>query len=205
MKKILLLLSTTIILIIAFVVYRTLQVPEVPIHYHANFAVFINGRQINFADPNYMHLAPCVANNTKVSFNKLDNVHLHDQVGNVVHIHQAGIVWNDLFTSIHYTLDKETGNVPVSYYLNGKKVEKSVLSKVIGKQDKLLISADAQPAPNELRASEYYAKQAAAIGDTAKEYDNGTKGAEHCGAEGKRAFMTRFQIALQTLFSDIKL
>ncbi len=205
MKKILLLLSTTIILIIGFVVYRTLQVPETPVHYHANFAVYLNGAQVNFADPNYMHLAPCVANNTKVSFNKLDNVHLHDQVGNVVHMHQAGIVWNDLFQSVHYDLKKHVGNTPVQYYLNGKKTDSSILTKQIKSEDKLLISADTQPAPENITASEYYAKQYQTVGDTAKEYNNGTKGAEHCGAEGKRTFATRLQIALKTLFSDIKI
>jgi hypothetical protein len=201
-------LSTIIILCIGFIVYRTMGVPENPLHYHANFAVFINNVQINFSDPSYMHLAPCLADSTEVSFNKLDNVHLHDLVGNVVHVHQGGVVWNDLFKSVKYDLYKniEDAKQPnVTYYLNGKKVDKSVLSMPIQKEDKLLITADAQTGPESISESEYFQKQMDAVGNNAIDYDNGTKGAEKCGATGKRSFLTRLKIALKTLNSDIKI
>jgi hypothetical protein len=208
MNKFLLLITSLIVLSAGYIVYRTLMVSEIPLHYHANFAVYINNRQVNFSDPSYMHLAPCLADTSVISFNKLDNVHLHDLVGNVVHVHQGGVVWNDLFKSIKYDLFKDVAsnnNPPVSYYLNGKKVDKSILSRPINKEDKLLISADAQPAPSVVTDSELYKKQYESAGDTAKEYDNGSKGAEKCGSVGKRSFLTRLKIALKTLNSDINI
>ncbi len=191
-----------------YIVYRTFKVSEIPVHYHANFAVFINNRQVNFSDPSYMHLAPCLADSTEVLLNRLDNVHLHDLVGNVVHAHQEGIVWNDLFKSVKYDLFKDAdgnGQLPINYYLDGTKVDKSILSMPIRKGSRFLITADAQPAPEKVSESEYYNRQHQSIGSSAIDYDNGTKGAEKCGATGKRSFLTRLKIALKTLNSDIRI
>ncbi len=208
MKKILAVAVTLLVITISLIAYKTFKVPEVPIHYHANFAVFINNTKVNFSDPSYMHLAPCVADYTIISFNKRDNVHLHDQVGNVVHVHQGKIVWNDLFKSIKYDLFKGTSANPkntLNIYLNEKKVDKTVLNQTISKQSKLLFSVDEQTGPEKISDSPYFKAQYDQVGDSAKDYDNGTKGAEHCGAKGKRTYITRLKLALQTLFSDVEI
>lgn len=208
MKKLLVSLFIFTLILIAYISYRVWKIPAEPIHYHANFAVFINNIKVDFSDPSYMHLAPCLADSSIISFNKLDNIHLHDKVGNVAHVHQGKVVWSDLFASIKYDLFKEVdenNQTTVNYYLNGKKTDKSILSTTINKGDRLLISADSQVAPDDIKQSEYYMSQYNQVGDNALEYDNGTIGAEKCGSGGNRTLFTRIKIALSTLFSNIEL
>ncbi len=208
MKKFVAVFFTLIIIFLLYVLYRTFKVSETPVHFHANFAVFINNKKVDFSDPSYMHLAPCTANDSEIHLEKEENVHLHDLVGNVVHVHQSKIVWNDLFNSIKFDLNKKSSQNSkntLAFYLNGKKTDTKILNTPIRKEDKLLITADEKETPANIAQSEYFKNQYAQVGDDAKEYDNGSKGAEHCGAQGKRAFITRLKIALATLFTDIEI
>lgn len=91
------------------------------VHYHAGFVVFENNKKLDFSDLKYMYLKPCVAEGSEDTGNEdiqLEKAHLHDNVGDVVHIERTGAVWQDLFTNIRYPVDykKTTG------YINNQKI-----------------------------------------------------------------------------------
>jgi hypothetical protein len=185
LKKFLYSVILVLFIFIAFFIYRVSQVAVKPIHYHANFAVFKNNTQVNFTDFKYMHTAPCYTNDQQNhSTDKLDNVHLHDNIGNVVHVHIEGVTWKDLFTSLKYDVKN------LNYYLNGKKTDAKVLSQRINPYDKFLATDTAQVNDHE---------RSRMIGDNAHDYDVGKKGIENCGSEGDRTLFQRMRIALQNM------
>lgn len=200
MKKILFLLSGLFILtsIAFFISYRTLQVPDRPVHYHANFAVFEDGSQVNFTKPEFMHISPCTDDGPESS-DPEDNVHLHDGVGNVVHVHANGITWKTLFTTLKYwdrlegvEKNARVSDLGVSIYSDGKEESFDYLLKDIKDNTHLLISIGNQsPSTN----SGIMKQEMDAVGDKAKEYTAGKIGIEQCGATGPRTLWKRFQIA----------
>ncbi len=105
-------LSTTFILtFITFVVslfaYMSYTPKEVEhIHYHAGFIVYVDGVRQDYSDYKYMNLTPCTQEELKPTKEEeqIEKAHLHDGVGDVVHVEQAGSVWGDLFKNIGVTL-----------------------------------------------------------------------------------------------------
>jgi hypothetical protein len=65
-----------------------------PTHMHANFAVFINGQQVDFS--------PYMIGEDDTP--KSDNVHLHVPRPDVVHVHTTLTTWDVFFTSIGFQL-----------------------------------------------------------------------------------------------------
>lgn len=105
-----------------FALSQALDKPE-PIHIHAGFQVYKDEKLQDFSDFKYMHELPCTVNGKPVEGAKVDEqkekAHLHDQTGDVVHVHRKGARWSDLFTNINYTIDKNA-----AVYINGKKIDK---------------------------------------------------------------------------------
>ena len=150
-------LKRPVILFISFVAVVLLSITMIFIskklfipqetHYHAGFVVFKNDKKINFSDVKYMFLEPCTLNknndNSPTDI-QIEKAHLHDNVGDVVHIERTGAKWQDLFTNIHFLINysKTTG------YINGEKVANYQLQPIkpddilvvfIGKEDQKLI------------------------------------------------------------------
>lgn len=89
-------------------------------HYHAGFIVFQNNKKLSFSDFKYMYEKPCTLKGKEDKTNEndqLEKAHLHDNVGDVIHIERSGAHWKDLFTNINYPINygKATG------YINGQK------------------------------------------------------------------------------------
>lgn len=189
-KKSKIISSTVFVILIVgfFVLYKTIQVPETPVHYHANFAVFIDGKNQDFSEDKFMHIEPCSDKDEHEEPNDLEEkVHLHDNVGNVVHVHDANIHWEDLFKSLNYEIERKN----VNYYLNGKK-DKDVLKKVIQSEDKFLVSIGEKGNSN---------NELSQVGNLAGEYNKGKKTAKTCGvSDEKRSFFERFKIAFPWFF-----
>lgn len=77
------------------------------IHYHAGVVVFQNNKKLNFSKLKYMSLEPCVLNKKEEDSAEdiqIEKAHLHDNVGDVVHVERTGAIWRDLFTNIHFPL-----------------------------------------------------------------------------------------------------
>lgn len=122
-KRIIIFLSFVCVLAIVGVAYfltKDMFTPQ-KTHYHAGFVVFQNNKKVDFSDSKYMFIEPCNANETKqdsAADIQIEKAHLHENVGDLVHIERTGATWKDLFTNIKYPIDytNATG------YINGKQV-----------------------------------------------------------------------------------
>jgi hypothetical protein len=140
------------VLWLAAIRYMTVRPDET--HYHANFAVYINGARLEFKSFTfYEEVAAC---SDDYSNNPKARVHMHNNVNDVIHVHDKRVTYGDFFDSIDWHLGKDflrtddalyqTGTEKILVFeLNGTRVER-VDNLVIGDQDKLLVSYDAPSA-----------------------------------------------------------
>lgn len=180
--------------LVGFVGYKTSKVSSSPTHYHANFAVFEDGKQVDFTSPELMHIAPCTDGDSH-SDDPYENVHLHDGVGNVVHLHMDGITWKTFFESIQYwsrleqaqEMAKLAENYTFDIRVNGESTKTDVLNRQIMDSEQLSIHIGS--------ASADIQKDLDLVGDNAKEYNEGKIGIEKCGTTSGRTLWQRFKIA----------
>lgn len=135
------------LLIFAAIRFFTYKPPN-HTHYHANFAVYINGQQLKFEDPaNYQEVVSCIKDDET---NPLHRAHMHDGIYDVIHVHADAVTWNQFFENLNMTTDPTylrikndsfINNSPskATYILNGKKIV-SLSGLVISSRDKLLIN-----------------------------------------------------------------
>lgn len=112
-------------------------VNEQKIHYHAGFVAFENGNKLDFSDTKYMFIKPCTVEGEEdesIEDSQLEKAHLHDNVGDVVHIEGEDAVWGDLFTNIKFPVDYSE----VTAFINGQKVS-SFETQPIGSNDSLVL------------------------------------------------------------------
>jgi hypothetical protein len=117
-------------------VYKRLF-PSPKVHYHAGFVVFQNNKKLDFSDNKYMYIKPCAVNGKEDQTNvnpQMEKAHLHDNVGDVVHVEESGPVWRDLFINIKYSFTEND----TTGYINGKLV-KPFLSVPIHPDDSLVV------------------------------------------------------------------
>ncbi len=193
-KKTFFFLILSLSVLFFFVAKKTLAVPQEPVHYHANFAVFVEGKQVDFTKPSLMHIAPCT-DDVHVSTDPKENVHLHDQIGNVVHLHMDGISWNTFFSTVGFDLLPATNEKSLSVYSKGKKVSEGVLHDTIQKQDEILVHIASQSGKEHISQDPQLQQEFEKVGTNASEYDAGNIGIEKCGAQGKRTLWQRMKIA----------
>lgn len=111
------------------------------VHFHAGFVVFDNGKKVDFSDFKYMDISPCEeqdGKHLKVQTSEQvqkEKAHLHDGVGDVVHVHIKGARWSDLFLNINYPI--EYGPQTVGY-INGK-LTPNFQDQEIGPEDSLVV------------------------------------------------------------------
>lgn len=165
-----LLLGALIILAVRFFTYDAGYV-----HYHANFAVYINGQQEKFKGSTYYEEeAACKA---EVHMTPEDRVHMHDEVYDVVHVHDYAVSWGHFFENLGWSVGKDFIKTLDTLYqnnddntlhimLNGQNLTgiSSVTNQVIGDEDKLLLSFG-DVSSDELQ------KAYKAIPDTAREHN----------------------------------
>ncbi len=132
-----------------FSVIRMIKyVPQEHVHYHANFQVFVNGKQETFQDPlYYQEVAGCLRDNDT---DPIHRAHMHDEVYDVVHVHAPGVTWNHFFENINIgteptslriggTVYANTDTSTVTYILNGRKLA-ALVGQSIKSEDTLLIN-----------------------------------------------------------------
>ena len=128
-----------IIVLIAGVIFLQRSLSQVgKVHFHAGIEVYKDGLLQNFSDFKYMHEKPCTLNGKPLpgvrTDEQLEKAHLHDQTGDVLHIHRTGAKWKDLFINIKYPIDKKN----VSGYINGERVS-DFLEEEIDPYDSLVV------------------------------------------------------------------
>lgn len=145
-------LGIILILGIRVAAYRS---PE-NIHYHANFAVYINGQEEQFKAMNYYEetaVTTCSASETSED-TPMSRTHMHGNVNDVVHVEDSRVTWGNFFTVLGWNIGTDylatrdaiyqsSGQDKVTYLLNGKKAD-NVANTVIGDQDKLLVDYGSQ-------------------------------------------------------------
>lgn len=118
------------------------------IHYHANFAVFIDWNKIDFSDDKYMEdITACKLWNHK---SQKDRVHLHENNPWTIHIHDDWVTWWHFFSNIWYSFTDNflsddnwdiylvNSDKKLTFILNWNEV-KNPFNKPINSEDILLI------------------------------------------------------------------
>ncbi len=195
-KKVLLVsgfvLGALVILTIQFITYSA---PHNE-HYHANFAVYINGEREEFKAPGYyQEVAVCSSDGITLPEQR---AHLHEQINDAVHIHDEAVTWGQFFNNIGWNIgsdfiinDKNTtfkaeGDKKLYVYINGQDYTDltSLANRVINNADRLLVSyGEVDQATLE--------EQAKSVSSTAPKY-NTTPDPASCSGGNEATLKDRF-------------
>lgn len=128
---------------------RFVTVKKAEVHYHANFAVFVDGKRLPFDSfLFYEEVQSCGGDEVD---NPKIRVHMHDQKNYLLHVHDNGATWGQFFANLGMTAgdtlfktDKATfvegvDEVIVRYKLNSEEVQ-TIANRTINSEDTLLIS-----------------------------------------------------------------
>ncbi|MEK7137099.1 MAG: multicopper oxidase domain-containing protein [Patescibacteria group bacterium] len=72
-------------------------------HTHADFAVYIEGRKLDFSDPKYMEDEGTEDDHDEHG-HRHDALHMHGGVGDVIHSHKPGQTLGEFFSSLNFEL-----------------------------------------------------------------------------------------------------
>ncbi len=73
------------------------------VHYHANWALVVDGERVDFTADRYMEdVAACVADAHHLDARA--RVHLHDNDMDVVHVHHRGVTWGHFLANLGWGL-----------------------------------------------------------------------------------------------------
>lgn len=186
-----LLLGAAVILGIRFATYKVDSV-----HYHANFALYINGQREEFKGMQYYtEVEMCTLNTAMVPS---ERAHMHDNVNNVVHVEDHSVTWGQFFTNLGWTMGPttivspdgtvyaENGDSKLNLVLNGQDYTGfgGMQNTVIKDTDKLLVSYGNENATS-------LKQQYSSIPNTAKKYDT-TKDPASCSGNHGTTMHDRF-------------
>lgn len=126
---------------------RFVLVDENSVHYHANFAMFVNGTREKFDSSTfYEEVASCSITHA----NPKARVHMHDNISHVLHVHDDAATWGLFFENISYSVSRDAlltdnglfvdgaDDKKLTFMLNGEVVS-SIANRVIGSEDVLLV------------------------------------------------------------------
>ena len=140
---------------LAIIALRFALVKNTAVHYHANFALYVNGMQDKFDNFTfYEEVASCSSD----SDNPKHRAHLHDNKNHLIHVHDAGVTWGHFFANLGYGLSDKSlttdsgvfasgvSGKTLSIILNDQFVS-SIANREIKSEDVLLINygVEAQP------------------------------------------------------------
>ncbi|MEI7632236.1 MAG: hypothetical protein WCJ60_02850 [bacterium] len=135
--------------ILWFGAVRFALIQDKTVHYHANFGLYINGKQDKFDNfTQYEEVQACSGNTTS---NPRGRAHLHKPSPHVIHVHDNAVTWNAFFANVGYGLSDKAittndgvfvdgqNDKHLTFILNGKKVD-TVSNRIIENTDALLVS-----------------------------------------------------------------
>lgn len=172
-------------LVVMGIRFATYQIEE-QVHYHANFALYINGLREQFKD-NFYYTESAESCSEQEEMTPKERAHMHGNVNDVVHVEDQAVTWGNFFQNLGWTVDSEAIITPtqviagdatnkVSFILNGEKID-NVINRVIKDQDRLLV--DYGTTTSDILQKEYQA-----IPATAQKYDNTQDPATCSGHKG---------------------
>lgn len=142
------LIGGLIIGLLWFIMARALFFYPDPVHYHANFAVFIDGERVSFDSPIYYEeVQACSQDEVN---NPRGRAHLHQPNHDVVHIHDEAVTWGNFFENIGWNLGDDFIMTNEQMYLDGTDGElvfmlngfrdRQIANRLIKSEDRLLVS-----------------------------------------------------------------
>jgi hypothetical protein len=178
-------------LTIRFASYRPAQV-----HYHANFAVYLQGQPQKFTNRAYFLDGGCGMSNMMTPESR---AHLTPGIDNVVHVKDGAVTWGQFFNNLGWYIGDDfvktadgqllapNGDATLHIIINEQDYTGlgGITNAVIKDRDRLLLSYG-----NSSRTD--LAKQYAAVPSTAKTYD-GMKNASACGHATKVTLQDRLR------------
>ena len=164
-------LGAAVVLGIRFATYKVESV-----HYHANFALYVNGQREEFKGIGYYtEVESCSLDKSMVP---TERAHMHDNVNNVVHVEDHAVTWGQFFTNLGWvmgptsmispdgTVYAENGANKLHLVLNGDDYTdlSGLQNTIIKDKDKMLVSFGDE-------ADSVLQQQYSSIPSTAAKYD----------------------------------
>lgn len=130
------------------VAVRFVTLTQDGVHYHANFALYVEGERYEFDRfTYYQEVAACGGDGVD---NPRIRTHMHDEINHVVHVHDNGATWGHFFSNLGMThgdtvfrIDQnvytEDDATDIQFMLNGELVD-TTANRTVGDEDVLLIS-----------------------------------------------------------------
>jgi len=132
----------------AFGVLRFFLIQPNYVHYHADFAVYINDEKQEFDSfAFYEDVTSCTTKGADAT--PESRVHMHDNVSSIVHVHDELVTWSHFFSALDWgltdrnlttwseTFDEQAGEL--TFVLNDE-VTETLANKVIDNEDRVLIN-----------------------------------------------------------------
>jgi hypothetical protein len=168
-------------------------------HYHANWAIFVDGERLDLSGDRYMEeIGACTASYEGIL--PQQRVHLHENNADVVHVHHDGATWGALMANLDMALGEDflhtaTGeryrpgsDTSLVFVLNGLPVP-AAHNRVIGSGDRLLISVTTGTAQEVLEA------EFPLVADNAEAYNAEMDPSSCTGGHGELPLLTRLRLA----------
>jgi hypothetical protein len=176
MRPLLLTLVGILIGVLSLAAVRwTVAPPPVPTHYHANWALFVNGQRVDLSGQQYMEeVTACVPVGQTIL--PTQRTHMHEGNQDVVPVHDDGVTWGHLMANLGFGLGEDflilhggdryvtDGERSLKYIADGD-VVLPAYNRVIRSTERLLISYGPET------AAEVIATQFPRVASTAAEYN----------------------------------
>lgn len=197
------LLSGVIVGVLALAAARFVLAPPLPgTHYHANWAIFVDGQRLDLSSDRYMEeVSACHSGEGGIT--PAQRTHLHANEQDIVHVHDDGVTWGQLMANLGFGLGDDYLILPgvgsfvgdrertLKFIVDGVQVLPAH-NRVIRSGEMLLITYGAESVEQVLST------QFPAVASNAEEYNQrpdpaGCSGAEEVtlGARLKHAFVGR--------------
>lgn len=85
-------------LVVRFVTYMPATV-----HYHANFAVYLNGKRDEFKSPQYYQSVSICSSESGITTPE-QRAHMHDNINSVIHVHDKATTYGQFFENIGWEI-----------------------------------------------------------------------------------------------------
>jgi hypothetical protein len=176
--------GAVVLLGVRFATYKPVQV-----HYHANFALYINGQRETFKSPKYYQEVAVCSSTNDISLPQ-QRAHMHDDINSVIHVHDHAVTWGQFFENLGWVVGPDfienadgklfqtSGNDQLHIMIDGQDYTglTALTNTIIKDQSRVLISfGDISDATLQ---QEYKS-----VASTAKHYDEAKDPASCSGSE----------------------
>ncbi|MDA1208900.1 MAG: hypothetical protein O2904_02605 [bacterium] len=120
-------------ILLAACIQRSYEQNPDPNHTHADFSVWFDGEKVDFSGPEYMSGIP----SDEADHHK--HLHMHDEIGDVLHRHKPGLSLQEFFDSLQYDFAADKTWL---MFVNGEEMEFD-LSYVFKDMDAVLLTTSA--------------------------------------------------------------